>query len=518
MLGMMVCLLMSGACKAVPVCAANTKVTLDVKSGQDITWELQEALYDARDNTSGTYTITIPKGKYKLSNTLKVYSNTRVVMNGVTLVRQSTAEKAFAMVRFDSLNALEAVGGVTGYSGFKNITFEGGTWDGNGENGAIMRLGHAKKITLKNVTFTNVKDTHHVEMAACKDVLVTGCTFKNFKGSWESTTNCEALQFDIMRSNHFSGYPQEDETPCKNITVTGCTFSHVQRGVGTHSAVAGSYFEKMTFSNNTFEDVAGYAIICTNYKNSTIKGNVIKNAGSGIFFRTMNKNYGQYFTSIVKKRSPQQNMNSVISGNTIEVTVKAYGKVAYGIELYGENLSSQKQNIPKGNYLLEGMTVSNNKITLKCRGYGMRLTGVNKSTFSGNSIILNITKNNKSGGNGDGIRMQNCIGNTISGNSIENKKVNTYSKDMCGICILDNSNNTFVKGNTITGCSVDGIQVRSSTGVKLQANKITNNGKYGIEVKNQSTVKTSGNTLKNNKAKDIQCSTGSTVNGKSKIG
>lgn len=508
--GLLICLICAAMWKPSVIRVAAADITLSVKNGEDITGKLQRALSEAADLKTGTCRIKIPKGKYKLKDQLQVYSNTHVVMNGVTLVRTNVAGSN-SMVRLSSTTSGEC----TGYGGFTNITFEGGTWDDNGSTGAIMRFGHANKITLKNVTFTNVKNKHHVEIAACRDVLITGCTFKNFMGNWDSKTNYEALQFDIMKSNHFSGYPEDDETPCRDITVTGCTFKKVQRGMGTHSAIIGSYFENMNFTDNTFSNIAGYAIICTNYRNSTVSGNKITDAGSGIFYRTMSKNHAHFYSPEYKKGKVVNNTKSVISGNTIEVSVKAYGNVAFGLELYGEKLTKKTKNIPKGDYRLSGLTVTGNKITMNCNGYGMRLTHVNKCIISGNSISMNMVKKNPSGGNGDGIRLQGSVGNTIKGNRINNKKRNSASKKMCGITVLSNSDNTVLKGNTVTGCSVNGIMVKNSAGVTVSTNKVSKNGKYGINITNNSRVKASGNSVKNNGLRDLICSGGAKVNGKS---
>ena len=99
----------------------------------------------------------------------------------------------------------------------------------------------------------------------------TNCNFNNFKGDFANKTNIEALQFDALAGDHFSSFnPDNDETPSKNVTIKNSSFKNLQRGLGTHTGIANSYFENFTIINNTFENITGYAIIATNYKNANI--------------------------------------------------------------------------------------------------------------------------------------------------------------------------------------------------------------------------------------------------------
>ena len=458
--------------------SAAGKVRLDVKSG-DITDELQAALNDARDNKSGMYTIEIPAGTYQIEGPLKMYSNTCLSMKGVTLKRTN----GNVMLRL----GLEPDGsfGYSGYGAFKNIRLEGGTWDGSNKTASIIRLGHAQNITIEGVTIKNVKNNHHMEMAAVKNVTVSGCTFKNFTGDWKSVTNYEALQFDVIHQpSQFSKYDNYDDTPCQNVTVTKCKFEHVNRGVGTHSAVTGSYFTNMVFTDNTFNDVAGYAIICSNYKNAKINNNKMTNCGSGIWFRTMAQNHKMFFTPHKKSGKIEKNMKSEIKNNQIDATVNGYKNVVYGISLYGEVLTKNAEDVKKGDYRLEGVTVQNNKITLSCRGYGIWLQGACKNKVIGNTIVCDIKKKSlSSGGNGDGIRILDGTGNTVQKNVITNKVKKGEAKNMTGIYI-ENSDSTKLISNTVTGCSKDGISVKKSKKAELTGNKSNSNDRYGIGIEN----------------------------------
>lgn len=90
----------------------------------------------------------------------------------------------------------------------------------------------------------------------------------------------DVVKMEILHKKHFGSYSLYDGTVSCNITVTGCTFRNVQRGVGTHAGVAGSYLQNIQISDNYFENIPGYTIIATNYKNSRITNNRIVNAAS----------------------------------------------------------------------------------------------------------------------------------------------------------------------------------------------------------------------------------------------
>lgn len=67
-----------------------------------------------------------------------------------------------------------------GYSGFEKIAVVGGTWIGNDSNKAsLVKMMHASNITFVNATF--VGGDHQVEVSGVQNLLVSGCTFKDFK-------------------------------------------------------------------------------------------------------------------------------------------------------------------------------------------------------------------------------------------------------------------------------------------------------------------------------------------------
>lgn len=512
----MIGLSLTGGRNAIVSEAKTVEIQLEVVNGEDITEKLQDALDMNRYNNGNLCKITIPAGKYKIGGGgIKVYSNTYLSMKGVTLIR---TVNEITMIRFGRSSDMDAVGGYSRYNGFHDITIEGGVWNGGGKKGQILRGAHAQNLTFKNVVFTNVSSGHHMELAACKNVLFSGCTFSNFTGKLDlASQNCEALQFDVIHSSsQYPNYGRWDDTPCQNITVDHCVFSNLERGIGSHTAVAGSYFNKVNITNNVFKNIKGYAITGLNYRNSKINNNTIKNCGSGILFRSMVKNHIRFLAPLNGKIKIQKDSKSEIKNNKIEVKNKGYAATNFGISLYGENVK-KSGNLPIGDFRLAGVTVEKNTINLKSKGYGIWLQGVEKSKILNNTITCHILSGNKTG-KGDGIRLVESSGNTLCFNKITNKKKTGIASEMCGISIIEKSNNNNVRGNIVENASKDGIAIKKSSNVVLRANRVSKSGRYGINITDNSKVQMSkDNVVKGSKKRDKTCTRGARINGNSSI-
>lgn len=483
-----------------PVQAKTEKViNVTIGSKNSATNAIQDALNEAKGDPSGNtqFVINLPEGTYSLTKVLKVYSNTTINMNGCTFKRGGTV----SMLRL-GMEEEE----YTGYNGHHDIVIQGGTFDGNGKDGkstaGMVRLGHGRNITFKDMIFQNVYATHHVELAGCENVLFDNCVFRDFygKGDITNSANNEALQFDILHtSEHFSKYSKFDDTPCRNITVTNCTFDNLQRGLGTHSAVAGSYFTNMTFTNNTFTNIKGYAMIATNYSNSTISNNTVSNCGAGILFRSMIQGYNNFYTPLKGKAKIVNNVKSTISNNVIQVSDHKYKTTAYGISLYGENLKSKQKDAPKGNYTLKGVTVKGNQITMNNSGYGVWLQGADSCKVLDNTVTMNIAASVSGKGNSDCIRLVTSKKNQITNNVLTQKKNNKKTKQACGIVVTTGSSAT-IKNNKINSSPRDGIYVVSKSTATITGNTIKKCGRYGLYASERSTITDKKNKIQNAKS------------------
>lgn len=175
--------------------AAYQDVELDSK--YDFEKAFQKALDVARDSEDKNtiYRIKIPAGTYKAGSCFNVYSNTYIDMEGVTLIRTSGS----SMFRF---GRSEDVKKISGYTGFKNITFHGGTIDGQGAQhgykSTLLRFAHASDVTIEDMTLTNTSNSHNIEFAACQNVTINNCVFSDYHGKADS--NNEAIQIETLQN------------------------------------------------------------------------------------------------------------------------------------------------------------------------------------------------------------------------------------------------------------------------------------------------------------------------------
>lgn len=436
--------------------------------GSEIGAELNTAIQSATSlaSASDIYEITVPAGTYELETMLMVRSNIKLNLTGVTLKKKLNSGLG-TMARLGLYDQ-----NFSGYTGTENVTIIGGAFDGQGaadtsEGAALLRFAHGKNITLDGVTILNVKDNHHFETAAIDGLTVKHCTFKGFTATTEGGARKEALQLDIMEETHFPHYANYDKenAPMKNVFITGCTFDTVGRGVGTHSCVAGSYFDNVVIENNTFNNVNEEAIITVHFKNTKIKNNVITNCGNGIVFQTAKPN-GQ---EIMEPLSGTANIltdvdyNSEITNNRITLNPNTTNDNATGIQIHGCILNLfGKKNL---NFEAKNIKVTNNTITTS--GYGIR--------------ALNAT----------GCQIRN---NTINYSGKSKEKYN-------GIMLLDGSSNNWVADNKITKADRMGIYVGSNSNENtIVSNQITDAGIHGMIV----TLDSKKNTLDKNEIKNAK--------------
>ena len=438
--------------------------------------------------------IEVPSGTYDVNSQLRLYSNTTAVFNGVTLNHRDSQTTMLRLGRKAAdWDEYDNGRGHPGYSGFCNIAVEGGSFNGCGHSQAFIRMGHSRNISIKNASFYNVSNSHMIEIGGCDGVSIENCRFTDFHGDWGSATNYEAVQFDALAGNHFSAYnPINDETVCQNVTVKNCYFKNLERGLGTHTGIVNSYFNNMVYQNNTFENITGYAIIATNYKNSLISGNTIKNCGGGIYFRSMEPGHNNFYASKTHSNSHSGlvGLNSKIVWNTVNVTTgyaTTFRNVNYGIQLFGEKLNKNTGNVTAGDFRCSGVTVENNVVNLYCTGYAIWLNGTTYSNIRNNTINCNIVKKGK-GGTGDGIRLQSSAGNTVSGNKISNNTKKGYDGSMCGIALISGSTNNYVTYNKIAKPKKDGVQLTKSNTCNVSCNTISSAKRNGIAVYNSKKI------------------------------
>ncbi len=471
-----------------------TSYVADSSDDENIRRQIQNALDYVRDNANNEIlTVTLPTGTYTFSTCLCVYSNTIFDLGNSTIIR--------AINRSIIKSGRNEVH--TGFNGFKNITVKNGTLDGNSLGPvSLLRFAHAYNITLDNIHFTNTLNTNHMLAFAASDtVKITKCTFSDMKTP-DVSTNCEAIQIDVLKPKYFDGWYEYDGTPTKNVVISECTFRNVPEGLGSHTAIAYHYFDNIRIINNTFENVEEYAIRATNYRNCVISGNVIKNSGLGIFVSDITSSaLGNCFAPL-ENSEPILDNNIIIDSNIIELanTEKVtYG--GYGINLYGlavTNVTDADGNTYSGDFTLKGITVKNNTIrALYNSKYidGIRVFGASSDVnIINNNIYFDVASC-------DDTSVAESIGIKISESEsvkIEQNTINGVNKYFANAIRLIDSSDISMSNNTIKKTKVNGIFISNGDNISITDNDIIETGDYAVKLSSVNEGTVTGNNIADN--------------------
>ncbi len=525
---------------------------------------LQAALDEAGTNATAArpYKVVLEPGKYTVNTVIRLLGNTCLYLEGVTFVQAKNEGYNMLVVGNES-------GAEKGYC-YENITICGGTFDKNGNaSKTLMKVGHAANFIMENVTMTNIKDAHFMEVAGVNGFTMRGCTVSNMTVTGKAIATYEAIQFDILVDKHIGGYGYEDLIS-QNILIEGCTFTNLSRGVGNHNAVLNNPMRGIEIKNNTFQNIKSLALRFMDVRNCSITGNTITGTPRAIEFDSVMQE-GTYFGTTLDKSSgtpkkyikPDADQQILVSGNTINCSGKdADGEsptvcvYLRGMEITKAVKAKDGDKVPKGDYYLSGVTIENNKMTTTQHAVFFR-NGRN-STVNNNQIVCKgktdsddaiyliqksidntVTKNTIKNPSGSGISLytkasakliadnkitsaRNC-GIFVDACTAEEITGNTISKPKkIGIVMTANSGSKNISRNTITSAPEGGINVgATNTDLNMSGNIIKKCGSAQILLNNNSTAQTiyvSKNTLTGKSTADgILCTGGNVVIANNKI-
>ncbi len=501
------------ACACTLVCVFGTNTaqaatkTVNVTKAQikksGATDAIQSALDQAKKKakSSKQYKVVVAKGSYSLNTALHLYSNTTLSLKGVKL----KMTKDYSLIVVGTWNDKNK-----GYH-YKNISIEGGNLNENKKGRTLIKVAHTANFTMSNTTLQKTRNAHLMEVAGVKNLKITGCKFKNQKIKKKASDfYYEAIQIDILQKTHFTGYKLQD-LPNQNITIDKCSFSNVPRGVGSHTAVLNNPVNGIKITNCKFNKCDSVAIQGLNWVNATITGNKIKKCTRGIAVYAVQQSGGMFLGKTLAKqghiktktsskyKKPSSNQNIVISNNTVSCSGKdpytKYEPSAINVE--GTKLTKTLKiknkaygdNVPKGNYYISGVTVSNNTVK-KGKSFGVRLADVKNATCQNNTITTS----------GNGIRVMNNA--TVS--KVANNKVTNCGD--AGIMTNEDGQINNITGNTVSGCKTYGLAICSLTGnMTISNNTVSKNqgdsqirlypgtDSYTITVKNNTITATKNN-------------------------
>lgn len=338
----------------------------------------------------------------------------------------------------------------TAYGGNGNIKIIGGTLDQNGfefpSTATCIITSHAENIIIKDVTILNGANSHHIELNACKNVVIDGCVFKGLNNvSGNSFT--EAIQLDLSKIHPLPAY---DNTVCSNITIQNCRFggnvlNPIMRAIGSHSTTIGVWHENIKILNNIFENISNYAIRPYGWNNVQIKGNTLKSCGGGIIASTPNPSHDSDSTNTggTITNESQDCVGFIVEGNEFIAGMN----IGHAINFYGYS-SGRNRKIIISNNVIESPNISDYVVFVRY-GYNVNIHG---------NIII--------GGKNDGIVISESYSVNIKNNTLDQIESN-------GIYCTTNIGALSIGGNVIRRMTLRGIYVRDNvTGLSIDNNEI----------------------------------------------
>ncbi|MCR5846616.1 MAG: right-handed parallel beta-helix repeat-containing protein [Lachnospiraceae bacterium] len=482
-------------------------VSVSKKSGADTDDdynEIQGLLNSQRPSSDTCLIVMIPAGKYYISQTLEIRSNTILEVDpDAEIIR--TNEKNI-MIRSDDDN------GKGGYGQFSDIMITGGTWNGNVKDSTIlsplMYFSHGKNVNLGNFNIKSCCSRHMIIIAGVDTANVDGVNFSDFVmytgddpdhefftsegeagevNKELSMRTMEALHLDCISAD---GASEAKALPCddtvnKNITVQNCTFTGLMSGVGNHYNLKTDVISsELTIKGNTFKNMKYTCMDIYNQNGVEISGNTATNCGELI--RAVNSS--DMTVSKNKVTCPDSSAESELGLSGIKITdcsgldIKSntISKGTHGISLTNASgtVSDNTISYPGNN----GITILNNS--------GLKLTG-NKIDNAGLTGIYSEKSNVTLSAN----TVKKCVEHGIAVYDAKTGSLSdniVYNADKYGI-VINNSVATLSK-NEVYDSGVHGIYALAKSSVTVSENTIGTAGENGIYL-NASTGDVNGNSF-----------------------
>lgn len=212
-------------------------------------------------------TIRFTKGTYKITKTLKIYSNTTIVLDKDAVLIRKNSKQIFTNYLHPKKNY--------SYNATKNVTIKGkGKLIGNGHTGTCSDISimHCKDFTIEGITFDKTYKSHAIDICGCDTVTIKNVTFKDRIVN-KSKTHKEEVNLDFSFYSGFPYYPKGspcfNNNHCKNIVFDNVKFDNVNVCIGSHTE---------SNSSNKHKNIV--------IKDCTAKGYVV--GGEGIFGKFIN--------------------------------------------------------------------------------------------------------------------------------------------------------------------------------------------------------------------------------------
>ncbi|MED4409674.1 right-handed parallel beta-helix repeat-containing protein [Bacillus licheniformis] len=467
----------------------------DPTGGKPSAEAIQKALDDIHNEGGGQ--LFIPGGKYLIEKRMFVYENTRVTMAQNCILLRGWAGGFFANgTPTDKFK---------GYLGRGNIIIEGGILDGNYANidkyptsamDSII-LGHAKNITIDNVTFKDTISAHAIDANGCDNLRITNSKFTGFIDLTGQRNYSEAIQLGEFIEIGLNQFGEFDATPNTNVYIAHNYFGKSKLlggwgcAIGNHYAVYDVFQSNITIFNNVIEDCGFAGVRTFKWNNVKITNNVfirnkecvrISQAAGGI---ESSKN-----ADGVQMNRPQNGQNVLVEGNDF-YDYTSSGVVAFG-QIYNKEIAWNDEIRISGNYFkIKGQDIGkyNDEQAIKL-------------VFARNIFV----NNNKIYGGRRGMWIEGCYNTFISGNGISNVDTEAVylAKSRDTSSTVTKSYHVSIDRNEINTTGRNGIFVQKCDYFDVRDNNVLNNnkeqsserGRGGIYVENGYDGRIEGNRIR----------------------
>lgn len=491
----------------------------DGNDTEDDTAAFQAALDKAKNyaGTKNKVTIKVPAGTYYIENRLLIYSNTTLKLDKKAHLKRRNNLDYIIVSGEDEpryqVNRLLS----------HDITIDGGIWDGNpsrtDQSKGVIKIYNSDKVSLLNADVRNIVGTHFVLFDGVSNLNIKNCSFSNFihyTGTQEEYRSqvfanlnywaAEALHIDFLDKNSslLNGRPC---VPCKNVVVSGCKFKNLTSALGTHHVFDYMSQDNITIKDNVFESCSYDCINATSFSNMKIYNNKATNCGGFLVARRTSGEVYNNYAGLIKNPS-----------GVMYTYGKFGGKAPY---FYGAEISNRSNVTFRNNQIYSasshGIMVNTNSAVniydntvTNSKGNGIALWGGSTGKIYRNNIMKSLT-------NGisvrNGARLTDCSRNTISasGNNgvysnaavISSAKYNSISSSAYNGFSLASGSKAALTENDISGSKDNGIYASGKSNVTATSNYIHGCKKSGIVFTGLSSGTATKNSFNKNSKYDL---------------
>lgn len=303
--------------------------------------------------------IGFEKAVYKITDTITLYDDCVIDLNGATLRRHCSVPVFMT----------SCTNKTKGYDGARNIVVKNGTIEGMNDCGYgssnLVALFHASNIRFENVTFLDAVGSHCIDIVGCQNVTIDRCSFYGYKSFGHDFR--ESIQIDFA---YYGGLPYfasnsatYDMTKCNNITVSNCKFGRSATypaqytAIGTHEQAN----DKTWHTNinvignqaygNGVSSGNGFFLRVMNFQNVTVRDNTVSNYGRFVVC-TMPSVLRNKDSSTVEPKNVLTVRNLIVENNNVLSNGFRYAAYAVYIEdTYGNAkdivISGFNKDLPK---------------------------------------------------------------------------------------------------------------------------------------------------------------------------